>query len=104
MNTETTPGAGPVDQRVRQVRIKRGALVFQDHGSHRWPMTAGGPADESMTFSAKWTGRAWDCLAFGFGQIGGGPGSYGCGGIYVHDIDGVEVLDDMLSNTEGEQQ
>ena len=81
------------ERSVRRVRINVGALVSQDHGVGRWP---GDDVDADMEFDAEWNGRWWDCRADGFGRLAsrGEPGGYGNGSIFVHDHEGVTLLDD----------
>jgi hypothetical protein len=76
-------------------RIKRGSGIFQDHQFSRWPVcltqTGRGEAeDQDMLFNIEWKGSYWECKAFGFGYEGEG---YGCGSIFVSNIDGVDIID-----------
>ena len=95
--TEQAAVAAPVERGVRRVRINVGALVSQDHGVGIWPATRGGEeVDSDMAFDAEWNGHWWDCRADGFGRRTwlGEPGGYGNGSIFVHNREGVTVLED----------
>ena len=53
-----------------------------------------------MVFYVNWVssgkGGCWDCVAPGYGQLGTGDnGDYGNGSIFVHDKDGVELVDSL---------
>lgn len=82
---------GPVQRMVRRVRINAGALVSRDFGVGRWlpPQDSSG-AGADIAFDGEWMGMWWVCRADGFGR----PGKYGSGAIFVHDRDGVTLLDD----------
>ena len=87
---------GPVERRVRRVRINVGEPIFQDHGVCRWPMTASGPNNPGLVFDAEWNGSYWDCRADGHGRRSwlNEPGGYGNGSIFVSNLEEVTALDD----------
>lgn len=79
-----------------KVRIKTGTLISQDHAIGRWPASRNGDdVDENMEFDAEWNGSRWDCRADGVGRRSwlGETGGYGNGSIFVHDKDGVEIIE-----------
>ena len=101
MTKQRTPpnpaGGTPVERTVRRVRIKVGSLISQDHGVGRWPATQSGQdVRDDMEFDAEWTGKWWDCRADDFGRRAwlGEGGGYGNGSIFVHALDGVELVED----------
>ena len=80
-------------------RIKIGALISQDHAVGKWPATrTGDEVDPDMEFDVEWNGKFWDCRADGIGRRSwlGESGGYGCGSIFVHDKNGIEVIYDPL--------
>ncbi len=85
-----------------KVKIKEGARIFQDHHFLRWP-NCKPPQREyecekyqfktkypDAEFSAKKESRYWDCWRDGYGA----KGDYGNGSIFVHDMDGVEIVNE----------
>lgn len=85
------------------VRIKDGASIGQDHGFMRWPKCCPPRSeyidgenpyrakDPDMLFIGSWTGKFWNCVAEGYGNISHN-GDYGSGSIYVFRYDDVEIV------------
>ena len=83
-------------------RIKIGAKIHQDRHFLTWPdclpSRKNPTVDPDMVFYVTWVssgnGGYWDCVAPGYGQLGtGDTGDYGNGSIFVHDKEGVELVD-----------
>lgn len=101
---EKPPGQ---ERLVRQVRIKKGVRIFQDHRFMRWPQCLPPKKeyegqeyryeakDPDMEFEGTWNGRYWDCKADGYGHLRhkGDPGEYGNGSILVDGLDSVEIVE-----------
>ena len=83
-------------------RIKIGTKIHQDRHFVSWPdclpPRKNPIVDPDMVFYVTWVssgnGGYWDCVAPGYGQLGtGNTDNYGNGSIYVHDKEGVELVD-----------
>lgn len=86
---------------MKHCRIKPGALISQDFAILRWPEVRGGfVEDTNMIFEVEWTGSFWDCKADGYGYHKP-QGKYGNGSIFVHDEDGVEMVDKLVTFSPG---
>lgn len=107
MSKDTIAAQGPLDRGVRgHGRIKLGAPIFQDFHFGKWPNCLPPESeyegekyqykakDPDMVFEVEWKGRYWDCKADGYGMLRsrGEGGEYGNGTIFVHEIDGVELV------------
>lgn len=81
-------------------RIKKGAMVGQDHSFMRWPILRK-DADPDTIFDVEWNGKQWVCRADGYGYLrsNGDKGEYGNGAVYVFAFDNVKLLKDEASTT-----
>jgi hypothetical protein len=85
------------------VKIKPGAFIGQDMSQSEWPHLNGRKeVDPETVFLAEKKGRYWNCRCYGCGFLQGkhyegdyDGDAYGNGSIYVHDMDGVELLTPM---------
>ena len=92
------------EQKPLKGRIKIGAKIYQDKHFLTWPdclpPRKNPVVDPEMVFFVTWrssgNGGYWDCVAPGYGQLGtGDSGNYGNGSIFVHDKEGVELVNSL---------
>lgn len=105
------------------VRIRRGALIWQDFHTARWPACLPPEAEHAneerfkrctrypdAVFKAVWKacpqGGYWDCRRDGYGamRLKGDKGEYGNGSIFVPDEDGVEIIAGPLAGAEDQEE
>ena len=80
-----------------KAKIKIGSPIFHDHAFLRWPDCQGQDnADPDTVFEVTEKRNYYDCRADGFGRTDMDDKSqkYGCGSIFVHRFDYLEILDE----------
>ena len=96
-----------------RARIRKGALVSQDHSAWEWPGCKP-PQSEylgkkykfkarnpDMVFDIELKRDSWECTADGYGMLKGGE--YGNGSVHVRALQGVEIIDET-GGTAGKEE
>ena len=85
-------------------KIKVGVAISQDHAIGKWPARcAKDDVDSDMIFDIEWKGNFWECRADGVGRRSwlGEEGGYGNGSIFVHEKEGIEIIEEITEYQRG---